>query len=165
MIWIAPTVSITRSRPSRAAWLDCPDASEVETALRATSSTAAVISLTAVAAWSISLFCCCRPREASSVTALNSSAAEASCVAEPAMCWMVWRRLACMVDSALSNRAGSSLPSSSMVLLRLPAAMVSATSTALRSGVTMLRVNNQASSTVSNAATTETATTPVIAPS
>ncbi|MDP0881055.1 hypothetical protein, partial [Klebsiella variicola] len=46
------------------AWLDWPDASEVDTALRATSSTAAVISLTAVAAWSISLFCCCRPLEA-----------------------------------------------------------------------------------------------------
>ncbi|MNY25746.1 hypothetical protein D3C86_1595510 [compost metagenome] len=76
---------------------------------------------------------------------------------------MVLRRLACIVARAPSNRAGSSLPSTSMTLLRLPSAMVWAASTARFNGVTMLRVNNQANSTVSNAAITATTTMPVMA--
>ncbi|MDT4875224.1 hypothetical protein FQZ97_1105750 [compost metagenome] len=75
---IALAVSLTRSCPSCADSLDWRVASEVDTALRATSSTAEVISLTAVAACSISLFCCCRPWVLSRVTAFNSSAAVAS---------------------------------------------------------------------------------------
>ena len=61
---IALAVSLTRSCPRCADSLDWRVASEVDTALRATSSTAVVISLTAVAACSISLFCCCRPLSA-----------------------------------------------------------------------------------------------------
>ena len=121
----------------------------------------AFIGIVTVAACSISLFCCCRPRDASCVTVLSSSAAAPSCVAEPAICSMVLRRLVCMEAKAPSKRAGSSLPSTSMTLLRLPPAMVSAASTARFSGVRMLRVNSQASSTVSNEAITATVTMPI----
>ncbi len=53
------------------AGVDCSRLRRCDTALRATSSTAPVISLTAVAACSISLFCWCRPRDASWVTAVE----------------------------------------------------------------------------------------------
>ncbi|MNL88545.1 hypothetical protein D3C87_2183190 [compost metagenome] len=68
-----------------------------------------------------------------------------------------------MVDKASSKRAGSSLPSISMVLVKLPPAMVCAACTARFNGVTMLRVSNQASSTVNNAATTDTTMIPFTA--
>ncbi len=60
---IAWTVSSTRWRPFCADCSEADEASEVELALRATSSTAAVISLTAVATCSVSARCCSRPAE------------------------------------------------------------------------------------------------------
>ena len=68
-----------------------------------------------------------------------------------------------MVDKAPSRRAGSSLPSISMALVKLPPAMVSAACTARFNGVTMLRVSSQASSTVMSAATTDTPMIPFTA--
>ncbi len=118
------------------------------TALRATSSTATVISLTAVAACSTSLLCWCRVWLECSVTACSSSAAEASWLDESAIRCRVPRRLACMVCRACSRRAGSSLPLTAMLWPRSPRAMVSATSTAWPRGRTMLRVRNRARTTV-----------------
>ncbi len=101
---------IARRRTRRPRW---------RLALRATSSTAAVISLTAVAAIWISSFCWVSERLPCSVTALSSSAAEASWVAELPICWMVWRSCACMPWRATSSLAGSSRPEVSMRLVRI----------------------------------------------
>ncbi|MNG03553.1 hypothetical protein D3C84_866390 [compost metagenome] len=149
---MALTVSSTRSRPSPAERVASFDASEVLTALRATSSTALVISVTAVAACSISLFCCCRPRALSSVTLFNSSAAEASCVAEPAISCRVSRSLFCILAMARSSRAASSWPLVSMVRVRSPSAMRSAACRASSIGLTMLRVSSRAQIRVSTVA-------------
>ena len=151
---MAPTVSSTRSRPSPAERLASLEASEVLTALRATSSTALVISVTAVAACSISLFCCCRPRALSSVTQLSSSAAEASWVAEPAISCRVSRSLSCIRAMARSRRAASSLPSARITWVKSPSATCSAALSASSIGLTMLRVNRKAHSRVSTVAAT-----------
>ncbi|CRR81895.1 hypothetical protein PAERUG_P45_London_17_VIM_2_12_12_05429 [Pseudomonas aeruginosa] len=153
---IAWTVSSTRWRPFCADCSEADEASEVELALRATSSTAAVISLTAVAAIWISSFCWVSERLPCSVTALSSSAAEASWVAELPICWMVWRSCACMPWRATSSLAGSSRPEVSMRLVRSPEAITSATRSASPIGWVMLRVNSQASTTVARPATSST---------
>ncbi|MNV34130.1 hypothetical protein D3C71_1255360 [compost metagenome] len=151
---MALTVSCTRSRPSPADVVAFFEASDVLTALRATSSTALVISLTAVAACSISLFCRVRPRALSSVTLLSSSAADASCVAEPEMRCSVSRSFSCIFDMASSKRPASSWPSTVIGRVRLPSAICSAAPRALAIGWVMLLVSNQASSSVKAVAIT-----------
>ncbi|MNZ98857.1 hypothetical protein D3C78_1181610 [compost metagenome] len=78
-------VSVTRCMPVRADCSDCWVETDAATALRATSSTAAVISFTAVAASSVSMRWRCTPELDWWVTALISSAAAASCDEESAM--------------------------------------------------------------------------------
>ncbi len=126
------------------------------TALLATSSTAAVIWLTAVAAWSISALCWCKPRLVSSVTVCSSSDAEASWSDEAAICRMVSRRLVCMRLNARSSKAGSSRPTTWISRVRSPVATRSATATASANGRTILRVSRVAmaasASTITNSA-------------
>ncbi len=137
MAWAA---CCTCSRPCWASRLVSWEAVEVEAALRATSSTAAVIWLTAVAACCTSSCWRTWPREVSSVTACSSSAAAASWLAAPAICCTVSFRLRCMPP-----RACSSWPASSRRLLwigrvRSPWATRSALETASRIGATIRRV-------------------------
>ncbi len=132
-------------------------------ALRATSSTAAVISFTAVAAIWISSCCWLRVRLLSSVMALISSAAEASWVAEWLICSMVPRSCCCIFFRAVSNCAGSSRPAVSMGPVRSPLATTSAARTAMCSGWVMLRVSSQASSTVASTARASTLSTALLA--
>ena len=151
------TVCPTRARPLPAARSERLEASAVELALRATSSTAALISLTAVAAISISSFCRASDRLPSSVTAFSCSAAAASSAAESPICSMVSCRLACMLRMAFISCAGSSSPSLAISPVRSRAAMRSAQDTAWRIGTTMLRVSSQAIVTLAARATSSTA--------
>ncbi len=128
----------------------------MELALRATSSTAALISLTAVAAISISSFCRASDRLPSSVTAFSCSAAAASSAAESPICSMVVQaglhaahglhQLRRLVVAVAGDLAG-----------QVAAAMRSAQDTAWRIGTTMLRVSSQAIVTLAARATSSTA--------
>ncbi|MNN35508.1 hypothetical protein D3C81_1493600 [compost metagenome] len=105
-----------------------------------------------MAACSISLFCCCKPRALSSVTLLSSSAADASWVAEPAINCRVSRSLSCMRAMARSRRAASSVPSARMTWVRSPSATCSAHLSASSIGLTMLRVSRNAHASVNKVA-------------
>ncbi len=145
---IAVTVSSTCARPAMAAVLDCEVTSDADAALLATSSTAALISLTAVAAISISLVWRRMVREASSVTACISSEVAASWVEESPIRIRALRRLACMVANAAISFAASSVPCCGMSWLRSLVAMRCAILNESPIGPVRLRVYIQARSSV-----------------
>ena len=121
-------VVLTCWRPASALCSASREESEVRLALRATSSTAADISVTAVAAISISSFCRVMPWDESSVTACSSSAAEASWVAALWMPCRVSRRLSCICLKEACTAVISSLPLHCTGSRRSPAALRATTS-------------------------------------
>ncbi|MNG15484.1 hypothetical protein D3C84_993160 [compost metagenome] len=90
---------------------------------------------------------------------MSSSAADASCVADPEIRCKVSRSFSCMVDIARSRRPASSLPSTAIGRVRLPLAISSAASSALAIGLVMLLVSSQANSRVRPVAMISSATT------